>query len=267
MREIGIGAAADASGTIYYTMDISAQPNVLPIFINNDAYSASGPNVTLTLTNENIFSGGPGQIGRADQVMISNSPDLAGAAPQGWAQSISWTLDTSAGPGQKTVYVRFIDSAGRTADSQDSIVLESTAGAAPPPPQPQPTAVPVVPTSAPAQPVKPQSTASPPTRVPPTQPVAAASPTSAPALAERPAAPTLDFSNSLYMRAQRGEVIESAVSGEAQDDGPLAGLSVRQIMQVALMAGIAAIIVGILRLMAYRRTLLTSEETSSDGDS
>lgn len=133
LREVGIGAAQDVNGVTYYTMDISAQPNVLPIFINNDAYSTTSPNVTLTLTNELVFSGGSGQIGQASQVMISNSPDFSGASQQPWAQMVNWSLDASS-TGFKTVYVRFIDGAGRTADSQDSITFDGiTDGSAPQP--------------------------------------------------------------------------------------------------------------------------------------
>ncbi len=131
LREVGFGTAADADGVVYYTMNISAQPNVLPVFINNDALSTSRPTVTLTLTNEEIFSSGADQIGWATQVLISNSPDFAGAAPRPWAQIIPWALDTADGSGVKTVYVRFIDEAGRIADSQDSIILEAIAAASP----------------------------------------------------------------------------------------------------------------------------------------
>jgi hypothetical protein len=125
----------------YYTMDISAQPNVLPIFINSDAYSTNSPSVTLTLWNEEVFGGAPGRIGRATQIMISNSPDFAGASPQPWAQYVNWTLDTNSGEGIKTVYVRFIDAYGRTADSQDSILLSASGESAPPPTSPPTLAV------------------------------------------------------------------------------------------------------------------------------
>jgi len=270
MREIGIGAAADGSGTIYYTMDISAQPNVLPMFINNDAYSTSNAAVTLVLTNESIFSGGSGQIGQVSQVMISNSPDFSGAVQQGWAQNIAWTLDTSSGAGQKTVYVRYIDGAGRTADAQDSIILSDgfTSAAPQPPPAAQPTAIPIAPTSAPVQPAQPKPTAVParpqPTRVPPT-----AAPTDMPPTAVQVAmlpTPTLDFSDSLYMRTQRGEVSAAAIVPEDSSGGLLSELSLRQSLLLALMAGIALMVVGILRLRGYRRALSIAKETSSDGE-
>jgi len=164
LREIGLGIAPDAGGQLYWTMDISAQPNVLPIFINNDSYATSDPYVTLTLWNEGVFYGA-GQIGQATQVMISNSPDFSGAATQAWAQSIRWTLDTSVGAGTKTVYVRFSDSAGRTADSQDSIAYDGAAVNSPPIIPLLPLFPTAAPTSAPPQPsqasviVQPQPTA------------------------------------------------------------------------------------------------------------
>lgn len=276
MREIGVGAAADGSGTIYYTMDISAQPNVLPMFINNDAYSTADANVTLVLTNEGIFSGGPGQVGSVSQVMISNSADFAGAVQQGWAQNIAWALDTSSGAGQKTVYVRYVDGAGRTADAQDTIMLaDGFAAAAPPPPPPaQPTPIPVVPASAPTtppvQPAKPRPTTVPqktqPTQAPATIAPTDAAPTAA-LVAALPPTPTLDFSDSLYMRAQRGEVSTSSVAPLAAPSGLLAQLSLRQYLWLALMMGIASISIGILRLRSYRRAILTAREAQPDGES
>lgn len=143
MREVGIGAAPNADGLTYYTVVFSAQPNVLPVFINTDAYSTNTPSVTLALTNEGIFSSSPGQVGRATQILLSNSADFSSAISQSWAQYVNWRLDDSAGDGLKTVFIRFIDAAGRTADSQDSIILDTGGGlsiiptslpTAPPPP-------------------------------------------------------------------------------------------------------------------------------------
>jgi hypothetical protein len=137
LREIGIGIAGDPDGVLYFTLNFSAQPNVLPVFINDDATATGSADVTLTLWNEDVFGGGEGRIGQATQIMVSNTPDFAGAVTMPWAQYVDWTLDTSSGTGLKTVYVRFIDSAGRTADSQDSIVFDTGVGSAP-----QPTAIP-----------------------------------------------------------------------------------------------------------------------------
>jgi hypothetical protein len=160
MREVGIGAAPSADGATYYTVVFSAQPNVLPIFVNNDAYTTNSPSVTLALSNEGIFSGGSGQIGRAVQIQISNTPDFANTPFQPWAQNVSWTLDTGAGDGLKTVYVRFVDAAGRTADSQDSIVLDTGGG------------VVIVPTSVPTAPPSPTVVVAPQPANPVPQPTA-----------------------------------------------------------------------------------------------
>lgn len=124
MREAGIGAATNAEGTTYYTMVISAQANVLPVFINNGAQGTPLPSVVLTLTNETLFTSAAGRIGLATQVMVSNSAEFAGAVPQPWTRYTSWTLNTSTGPGVKTVYVRYIDAAGQFADAQDTIFYD-----------------------------------------------------------------------------------------------------------------------------------------------
>jgi hypothetical protein len=154
MREIGVGAASSSDGLTYYTVDFSAQPNVLPMFVNNDAYSTNNPAVTLALTNEEIFGGSASNIGRATQIMVSNTPDFANAVSLPWAQYVNWTLDSGAGDGLKTVYVRYIDAAGRTADSQDSIVLDTSGGGVTIAPTAMPTAPPP-PTAVPPQPTAP----------------------------------------------------------------------------------------------------------------
>lgn len=127
LREVGVGAATNAQGTTYYTLDISAQPNVLPAFINGDAPITRSETVILTLTNEEVFYGA-GQIGYATQVMISNSPDYSGALTQPWARFISWTLDTQR-TGRKTVYIRYMDASGRTTDAQDTITYNPRSSA------------------------------------------------------------------------------------------------------------------------------------------
>lgn len=129
MREAGIGAATSPEGWTYYTLDISAQPNVLPMFINSGEPSTTFPNVVITLTNENIFFGSA-QIGSVQQVMLSNSADFAGATVVAWSPYVNWTLDVSKGVGAKTVYVRYIDAAGRIAEAQDSIMFDPHARAA-----------------------------------------------------------------------------------------------------------------------------------------
>jgi hypothetical protein len=273
MREIGIGAAPDADGTIYYTMDISAQPNVLPVFINSGAYSTNSPSVTLTLTNEQVFGSAAGRIGPVSQVMISNSPDFSNATQQGFAQWVPWTLD-SAGAGQKTVYVRFFDPYGQTADSKATIVLDPSGAGAPPPPPAQPTSAPVVPTSVPPtavpqqpqQPSRPQPTAAPlqPTSLPPTDTPPGLTPTGA--AVAMIGAPTLDYSDSQYMRAKRGEIFVENLDENGQPAGPVSEITLRQALWLALMFGIALISIGFLRLRAFQRASRTVKETAADGD-
>lgn len=262
LREVGIGIASDAQGAIYWTLDISAQPNVLPIFINSGAASTSDPNVILTLTNENVFQGGPGQIGYAGQVMISNSPDFAGATPQLWAQYIHWTLDTSGGEGSKTVYVRSIDTAGRTADSQASIVYQGGAGSAP---ATIPTNLPAAPpTSAPVivQP-RPQPTAIRPTAAPSTVPTQMV--TEAP---EASAQPTVDYA--VFSAQYRA----SKASDETTDSAPPAEVlgmetaRLRDLLVSVLALGVGLIALGTLALVtSWRRSHpKTPKGEASDGD-
>ncbi|MBI4791046.1 MAG: hypothetical protein HY782_28785 [Chloroflexi bacterium] len=126
-REIGIGLTpANQWGATVYVLNFGAQPNILPIFINNGADSTQSPNVTITLTEENALPAGEGKmIGRPKQVQVSNSPDFADADWQPYADKIPWTLPASGGA--KTVYVKYRDANGRTATSSDSITLGGAA--------------------------------------------------------------------------------------------------------------------------------------------
>ena len=132
-REIGVGIAPSRGNTIF-VVDFGAEPNVLPVFIDDGAGETQSQNVTLTLSNEDVMPNGdgPNSIGSATQVQISNAADL-GAPWQPYAQQIPWTLPP--GGGTKTVYVKYRDAKGRTATASDSIVL-----VAPVTPTPRPTA-------------------------------------------------------------------------------------------------------------------------------
>ena len=132
-REIGIGVAPAPSGGFVYITDFGAQPNVLPVFIDDGASATRTLSVTLTLTSEAVVPNGDGAktIGQATQVEISNAPNFAGARWQPFAQNIAWTL--SSGGGAKTVYVKYRDAQGRTATANDSIVFVAPATATPRP--------------------------------------------------------------------------------------------------------------------------------------
>lgn len=124
LREMGIGIAAVTGGNTIYVVDFGAQPNVLPIFINDGATETTSPYVVLTLTSEEVTPNGDGDaIGRPVQVQIANSPDFAGAAWQPFATKINWTLAASSGV--QTVYVKYRDTKGRTAIASTSILVRA----------------------------------------------------------------------------------------------------------------------------------------------
>ncbi len=170
-REIGIGVATDDAGKVYYVLDFGARPNVLPIFINDDAPTTESPQVAIRLTNEEAYPQGEGAafMGRAVEVRISSTPDFSGASWQPWESLMPWTLPAE--PGEHWVYVQFRDGAGRTAGAADSIVLVP-AGITPVPsptgtPVPPPTDTPVPsPTAPPAPTPLPSPTSIPLTEVP-----------------------------------------------------------------------------------------------------
>ena len=123
-REIGIGLSPSPAGDrIYWVVDLGAQPNRLPVFINYGASQTAEREVVLTLSNEGavIYSEEPEVIGLANAVRVSNEPDLSGASWQFWSTEIEWLLPE--GEGVRTVYVEFRDQEGRTALSQASILL------------------------------------------------------------------------------------------------------------------------------------------------
>jgi hypothetical protein len=122
-REFGVGIAPTSLGGFVYVINFGAQPNVLPIFINNGAAETSSPNITLTLNSEEAMPAGDGAniIGNPTQVLVSNTPDFAGATWRSFATRLSWTLPP--GGGKKTVYVKYRDAKGRTTTASDSIVL------------------------------------------------------------------------------------------------------------------------------------------------
>ncbi len=132
-REMGIGIAPAPMGGSIYVLVFGAQPNVLPIFVNNGATSASSASVTLTLSDEQVVvSGdGPSVIGHPTQVQISNDTSFENDKWVAYAAQLPWTL--ASGNGTQTVYVKYRDANGRTATANDSIVVgtaEASRGAA-----------------------------------------------------------------------------------------------------------------------------------------
>lgn len=117
-REIGMGHATGGTYSHYWTMDLGAQPGVLPVFVNNDEDETSSRQVTITLTKEDVSNSG--SIGTITGVQISEDPSFAGATWQPWSQTVPFTL--SSGNGTKTVYVKFTDGSTQVTSS-DTITL------------------------------------------------------------------------------------------------------------------------------------------------
>lgn len=122
-REMGIGIAPSTLGGYVFVVDFGAQPNVLPIFINDTATETKSADVTITLNDEQVQPNGDGasNIGHPIEIQISNTADFANAKWQPYVSKINWTL--TPGAGTKTVYVKYRDAKGRTATAFDSIML------------------------------------------------------------------------------------------------------------------------------------------------
>jgi hypothetical protein len=121
-REVGIGAANDTQGRIYWTLVVGAQPNVLPILINDGAARVDTITVTLTLLPENAVPEGLGTaIGQPAEYRASTSPQFVDSEWQRWTQRVDFVLDER--PGEQTVYVQLRDPSGRTAISQASVIV------------------------------------------------------------------------------------------------------------------------------------------------
>lgn len=119
LREVGIGIAKDPLRT-YWTLTFGAQPNLLPIFINDDAPVTNERQVAVILTQEEaVPDGDANAIGRVVEVRLSDRPDFAGAQWQPWERLIPFTLSPQRG--RQTIYVEMRDGAGRTTIASDSI--------------------------------------------------------------------------------------------------------------------------------------------------
>jgi len=121
-REVGIGAATAPNGWIYWTLDLGAQPNVLPAFINNGVTSVDVMTVTLTLSSENVAPAGEGTatIGQPVQIRVASDDSFTGADWQPWALQIPFKLLPKA---QQKVYVLYRDTQGRTAPYSLAVIL------------------------------------------------------------------------------------------------------------------------------------------------
>jgi uncharacterized protein YkwD len=123
-REIGIGFTsvtnADGGQTTYWTLTFGAQPNVLPIFINDGVTLINMPQVAIHLTQEDaVLNGENSAMGSALEIRVSSDSTFKGVNWQKWEALVPYTFDKM--PGLKTVYVQFRDGGGRTTISTVSV--------------------------------------------------------------------------------------------------------------------------------------------------
>ena len=121
-REVGIGAVTAANGWVYWTLDLGAQPNVLPAFVDGGVSSVDTTTVTLTLTTENAVPSGEGAstIGQPVQVRVSSDESFSGTDWQPWATQVPFQLQAQA---QQKVYILYRDTEGRTASFTIAVKL------------------------------------------------------------------------------------------------------------------------------------------------
>ena len=125
-REIGIGAGNAEGGKVYWTLLYGAQPNGLPVFINDGAAVTNNATVAVRLSQEEaVVNGEPNVIGRVLDVRLSSNATFAGASWQPWQPLLEFKFDTK--PGVKTVYAQYRDGAGRTAGAAASVNYDPNA--------------------------------------------------------------------------------------------------------------------------------------------
>jgi hypothetical protein len=125
-REIGIGIGTADGGKLYWTLLYGAQPNVLPVFINDGNPVTNNATVAVRLSQEEaVINGEPNVIGRVIDVRLSSNANFLGASWQPWQPLLEFKFDTK--PGVKTVYAQYRDGAGRTASAAASINYDPNA--------------------------------------------------------------------------------------------------------------------------------------------
>jgi hypothetical protein len=132
-REMGISYQQGGPYGQLWTIEFGCRPNVIPVI----ADTTSGGGVTLRFTNEECSPhGGPSQIGRATQVMVSDKRDFNGAA---WEPFVS-TKSVKGSPGE--VFVRLRDERGREVTTAAGATSKGLTAASATTPEPIPTATP-----------------------------------------------------------------------------------------------------------------------------
>jgi uncharacterized protein YkwD len=125
LREIGLGFyERDSDGRGYVTQGFGYDSVYAPVIIENEAISTASQNVNLYIYNRST-SGGFTSLGApVTQMMVSNSPDFAGAAWETYNANKAWTV--TGGTGWRNVYVKTRDRFNRTQTLSDTIYLGAT---------------------------------------------------------------------------------------------------------------------------------------------
>jgi uncharacterized protein YkwD len=183
-REVGIGVVSDAQGRLFWTLNVGARPNVLPVLINDGAASVDTLTVTLRLVPENVVPEGRGTaMGQPVEYRASTSSQFPSSEWNPWAEQVAFVLDEA--PGQQTVYVQLRDAVGRTTVSQASVTLTGLGATAPSvtltttpsgEPETPPTATGTVTPTPPTSPTSTGTTTPTPTGTPRPTPTASATP-------------------------------------------------------------------------------------------
>jgi hypothetical protein len=123
-REVGIGAATAPNGWVYWAVEVGAQPNVLPFFMNGGVTRADLPEVVLTLTTENAVPAGEGTATIGQPLQIKAAPDdsFTGVEWQPWAAQVTYKLQPLA---QQTIHMLYRDAQGRTAPFSTTVTLSN----------------------------------------------------------------------------------------------------------------------------------------------
>lgn len=142
-RETGVGVVTAPNGTKVWAQGFGSRPKVLPVFVNSDAPTTDSCQVTLSVSAEKVSSWG--SLAEITGMMVSNTPDFAGAAWEPYTATKAWRLKCE--PGIQRVYVRLKDRNGSTVESSDEIqvvghqalsTLQVEPRQQPPAPQPKP---------------------------------------------------------------------------------------------------------------------------------
>lgn len=122
LREAGVGYYRNAAGVGYAVFDFGYDRDYGPLVIDNEALTTADRTVDLYLYDQDTGGGWSG-VGPTQEIMISNTPNFAGAAWEPYVAEKQWTLE--AGEGWHTVYVKTRDRLGQITVVHDSIYLGS----------------------------------------------------------------------------------------------------------------------------------------------